>query len=339
LTPGCENDDNWFSKGITDKNCEWVKKKADSRCKTKMKDENGVSVFVACPKACGVCDLACDENADAGTWFSKTSEKDCDWVAKKDERCTKTDTENFGTYPPWEIEVSAEIACPVACNTYPCGNNGCLTEHRLRAAVDAYLDDADAAEATYGGPIGEWDVSCVTDMLEMFKGYGAFNAAIDAWDVSSVTNMQYMFYYALAFNAAIDAWDVSSVTNMEVMFYRANAFNGAIDAWDVSSVTVMYYMFGETRAFNGAIGAWDVSSVTSMYGMFGMFYYADAFNGAIDAWDVSSVTDMYAMFYGADDFDQNLGWCVGTSVNIDLAFDGSACAATSCGVTQGGCDE
>ena len=75
LTPGCENDDNWFSKGITDKNCEWVKKKADSRCKTKMKDENGVSVFVACPKACGVCDLACDENADAGTWFSKTSEK------------------------------------------------------------------------------------------------------------------------------------------------------------------------------------------------------------------------------------------------------------------------
>merc|ERR1719424_2077507 len=69
-----------------------------------------------------------------------------------------------------------------------------------------------------------------------------------------------------------------------------------------------------------------------------MFYGAKAFNAAIDAWDVSSVTDMYGMFYGASDFDQDLGWCVGTSVNTDSAFQGSACAATSCGVTKGGCD-
>ena len=47
---------------------------------------------------------------------------------------------------------------------------------------------------------------------------------------------------------------------------------------------------------------------------------------------------MSAMFYGASEFDQNLGWCVGTSVNTNFAFDGSACAATSCGVTQGDCD-
>ena len=48
---------------------------------------------------------------------------------------------------------------------------------------------------------------------------------------------------------------------------------------------------------------------------------------------------MSAMFYGASEFDQNLGWCVGTSVNTNFAFVGSACSATSCGVTQGGCDE
>ena len=43
---------------------------------------------------------------------------------------------------------------------------------------------------------------------------------------------------------------------------------------------------------------------------------------------------MSAMFYGASEFDQNLGWCVGTSVNTDSAFGNCACAATSCGVTQ-----
>jgi len=54
---------------------------------------------------------------------------------------------------------------------------------------------------------------------------------------------------------------------------------------------------------------------------------------------VSSVTTMSAMFDGATAFDQNLEWCVGTSVNTDDAFSGSACSLTSCGVTQGGCDE
>tara|TARA_B100000780_G_scaffold182181_1_gene127839 strand:+ start:184 stop:465 length:282 start_codon:yes stop_codon:yes gene_type:complete len=54
-----------------DKNCKWVKKKADARCKAKAKDANGVSVFAACAKACDVCDLACDDDADADAWYSK----------------------------------------------------------------------------------------------------------------------------------------------------------------------------------------------------------------------------------------------------------------------------
>ena len=48
-----------------------MKKKADARCKAKAKDANGVSVFAACAKACDVCDLACDDDADADAWYSK----------------------------------------------------------------------------------------------------------------------------------------------------------------------------------------------------------------------------------------------------------------------------
>jgi len=201
------------------------------------------------------------------------------------------------------------------------GGNALVCGYNLFDAVVAYVDDADAAEATYGGPIGEWDVSCVTNMKKMFFQANEFNAAIDEWDVSSVTDMEQMFYEAKVFNGAIDAWDVSSVTDMKNTFYKAKVFNRAINAWDVSSVTNMNEMFSQ----------------------------ADAFNGAIDAWDVSSVTSMQYMFAYAYAFHQNLGWCVGTSVNTDFAFEGAACdlpaylpaylPARSCCVTQGGCDD
>merc|ERR1719424_1089264 len=141
----------------------------------------------------------------------------------------------------------AATSCGVTqgdCDILACGS------YVLGDAVDAYLDDADAAEATYGGPIGEWDVSCVTDMDEMFQNADLFNGAIDAWDVSSVTDMSEMFWEAKAFNGAIDAWDVSSVTDMFQMFTFAEEFNGAIGAWDVSSVMYMYKMFYYANEFN-----------------------------------------------------------------------------------------
>ena len=51
-----------------------------------------------------------------------------------------------------------------------------------------------------GVPIGEWDVSAVTDMSYMFAEAYDFNQDISAWDVSKVTDMAYMFGTAHAFN-------------------------------------------------------------------------------------------------------------------------------------------
>jgi len=63
---------------------------------------------------------------------------------------------------------------------------------------------------------------------------------IGEWDVSNVTNMDSMFFGATTFNENISGWDVSNVTTMESMFGNAHAFNQPIGDWNVSNVTVPY---------------------------------------------------------------------------------------------------
>ena len=125
----------------------------------------------------------------------------------------------------------------------------------------------------------------------------------------------------------------------------AEAAYGHISTWDTSGVTDMEYLFcarsgwgscdTAAASFNEDIGDWDTSGVTAMdY----MFYKASAFNGDIGDWAVDSVTTMHYMFRDASAFDQNLGWCVDDDVSyLEIAFSGTLCESTSCGVTQGGC--
>ena len=71
------------------------------------------------------------------------------------------------------------------------------------------------AEA-FNQPIGNWDVSNVTDMGSMFENTEAFNQPIGNWDVSSVTNMSGMFYGAHCFQPTYwSSWDVSNVADFE----------------------------------------------------------------------------------------------------------------------------
>ena len=45
----------------------------------------------------------------------------------------------------------------------------------------------------FNQPIGNWDVSSVTNMSSMFKGATSFNQPIGNWDVSNVISMNHMF--------------------------------------------------------------------------------------------------------------------------------------------------
>jgi len=97
----------------------------------------------------------------------------------------------------------------------------------IREAVSLWCSDRAAAEEKHGH-ISHWDVSRVTNMMNLLWSKRDFNEDISAWDTSNVANMEQMFYGARAFNQPIGGWDVSKVENMNGMFSTAAAFNEPI---------------------------------------------------------------------------------------------------------------
>ncbi len=123
----------------------------------------------------------------------------------------------------------------------------------------------------FNQPIGNWDVSNVTNMHRMFSPecFGlekAFNQDISLWDVSNVTEMSRLFEDNPNFNQDISDWDVSNVTNMSYMFYNAQSYNQSILGWDTSNVTDMSYMFSEAYSFNQDSNNINTGSVTNCTG-------------------------------------------------------------------------
>ena len=144
----------------------------------------------------------------------------------------------------------------------------------------------------FNQPIGNWDVSNVTNMSWMFANecnqFHQFNQSLIYWNVSNVTDMSYMFGMAFNFDQNISSWDVSSVTNMSGMFSRAEAFNHNISSWDVSNVTDMSWMFYGVNSYNQSILGWDTSLVTNMSHMFSN---ATSFNQDSNNINTGSVID------------------------------------------------
>ncbi|KAK7237906.1 hypothetical protein SO694_00022439 [Aureococcus anophagefferens] len=149
--------------------------------------------------------------------------------------------------PTGEPDVRAECAAPSYTTPLPTRSPAptsfaFASKADLKIAVDAWLADADAAEAIYGH-ISSWDTSKVTDMSSMFFYADAFNQDLSGWDTSAVTDMSAMFNYASAFNQDIGDWDTSKVTSMNYLFEEAHAFNQDIGAWNTASVTSMSWTF------------------------------------------------------------------------------------------------
>ena len=154
-----------------------------------------------------------------------------------------------------------------------------LTDETIHAAAEIWCDgstERGGSLRSYSreqlveefGEIGQWDVSEVTSMKQLFKGRSFFNNDISGWDTSVVTDMCSMFWGASAFNQLLGSWDTSAVTAMYSMFQGASAFNQPLGSWDISGVANMAFMFAGASAFNQPLGSWDTSKVTSMGSMF-----------------------------------------------------------------------
>ena len=83
--------------------------------------------------------------------------------------------------------------------------------------------DREAVVARFG-EIGDWNVSVVTSMKQLFYCQKDFNEDISRWDTSNVTNMNRMFCLASSFNQPVEGWNTANVTTMSAMFNCASSF-------------------------------------------------------------------------------------------------------------------
>ena len=73
-----------------------------------------------------------------------------------------------------------------------------ITNKNIKQYVNDYIENKEKLPWDLKDKqIGQWDVSRVTDMSELFKGKDNFNEPLNDWNVSNVTNMNNLFEYLL----------------------------------------------------------------------------------------------------------------------------------------------
>ena len=98
----------------------------------------------------------------------------------------------------------------------------------------------------------------------MFNEATSFNQPIGNWNVSNVTSLANMFFKS-SFNHDISNWNVSNVQSFTSTFHNATAFNQNIGNWNISSATTMQLMFDgvtlSTTNYDAILNAWSALSV------------------------------------------------------------------------------
>jgi hypothetical protein len=92
-----------------------------------------------------------------------------------------------------------------------------------------------------------------TDFQELLYRSSVNDPDIGDWDVSNIRYMADMFSKTTTFNQDISGWDVSNVdtgyfTGMASMFYMANSFNQDLSGWCVSQFSSKPYKFDDSAS-------------------------------------------------------------------------------------------
>jgi hypothetical protein len=75
---------------------------------------------------------------------------------------------------------------------------------------------------SFDQPLGDWNVSGVTDMSNTFYSATSFNQPLGGWEVSSLRDISYMFSYATSFDRSFADWNVSNETDTRGIFTGAD---------------------------------------------------------------------------------------------------------------------
>ncbi len=196
-----------------------------------------------------------------------------------------------------------------------------ITNDNIRDLVRDYVENRNNLPAWLQGiPIGDWDVSRVTNMTQLFSNFTTFNEPLTNWDVSNVRIMLHMFDGCRSFNQPLDNWNISNVTSMTGMFLLCSNFNQSLDNWDVSNVRDMNDMFARCTSFNQPLDNWNVSNVRNMSAVFDG---CTSFNQPLNSWNVSNVETMVRLFKNCTSFNQPLeNWNVSRVGFMTTMFEG-----------------
>ncbi len=233
-----------------------------------------------------------------------------------------------------------------------------ITNANIRNLVLWYIDYHEFIPADLRNiPIGNWDVSRVTNMESLFFNKRTFNEPLNDWNVSNVTDMESMFNGATSFNQPLDRWNVSNVRNMRSMFKNTSLSQNP--NWNIGPNVITTNMFQgtplarqrrgrpqrapaeaaqpppaeapRTRAQRAPAAAQqtiitdnNINDLVSKYLRNRNRLPADLRDIPIGDWDVSRVTDMHYLFYGARNFNEPLNnWNVSNVRDMTSMFSGA----------------
>ena len=180
--------------------------------------------------------------------------------APKHAACKSDGIINPGQYGPVEKWDTSKLTWLGAAFHNPLTQTTCSDDEKghlsFPSKFDSDLDNIGRFCGTFDADIGGWDVAAATSLVYMFDGATQFNADIGRWDVSLVEGMQSIFNLASGFNANLASWQVSLVTNLRDAFNTAVVFDQNIAGWDVRKLKDYNDAFRSAMSFTQDLLPW-----------------------------------------------------------------------------------